>query len=172
MGVGRGDVGKHRGIDHPQALNAVHPQRGIDHPASRLGRHAAGAAGVVDGATTGLKVSQQSGVIQRRRIDRRLTQHQALHGPGLLQAADQASPSEYAGNVLRIGQCIGVDAGRLRHIGRGYVNAAPAARAAGVEADNEAGVRVGPKQGPLAHILGGIAQGVEIKLRVRPLQAA
>src|SRR3546814_7486780 len=43
-----GDGRKHRAVDHPQSLDADHPQRRVDHRLAVVGRtHAAGAARVV-----------------------------------------------------------------------------------------------------------------------------
>ena len=74
----------------------------------------------------GAKVGQQRVVRQRSRVDRWRAQGQAAQGRGLLQAANQAGAGLHAGHIGRGAQVIGLDARRLRRVGRGNVDAAGA----------------------------------------------
>ena len=119
IGVARGDRRHHRGVDHPQAVDADHAQPRIDHGAYVVvAAHAGGADGMEDrGADIAGGLFQRGLVIADRRarqiFDRRIFLQRRLRH-------DFARDADRIGGdaaVLRRRQIIRLDRRRLRRVG-------------------------------------------------------
>ena len=129
------------GSSSPERQPAIHNQARTGHePRFITGKKCGGAGDVcrvpqpsqrraIEHCFTPLGMSRQVWLVHRRvaagpKVGKQRVVRQ--RGRGFLQAADQADAGQHAGHIGRGAQVIGLDARRLRRVGRGNVDAAGA----------------------------------------------